>query len=125
MGFTNFYFLLADSSKIAQYKHTFSSGCDRIWAALDLHRCRLETPFVLRDGLRVGEISRREKMIYSGTDPESYITEYTLVYEENEEHSVCDISTTFSTLSTSQVLLLKRSRSWQFSTIWGMQLRAG
>ena len=28
-----------------------------------------------------GEVPRREKMLYSGTDPESYITEYTLVYE--------------------------------------------
>jgi len=28
------------------------------------------------------EVSRGEKMLYSGTDPESYITEYTLVYEE-------------------------------------------
>ena len=31
---------------------------------------------------RTGEVSRGEKMLYSGTDPESYITEYTLVYEE-------------------------------------------
>jgi len=29
-----------------------------------------------------GEVSRGEKMLSSGTDPESYITEYTLVYEE-------------------------------------------
>ena len=29
-----------------------------------------------------GEVSRGEKMLYSETDPESYITEYTLVYEE-------------------------------------------
>jgi len=29
-----------------------------------------------------GEVSRGEKMLYSGTDPESYITECTLVYEE-------------------------------------------
>ena len=29
-----------------------------------------------------GEVPRGEKMLYSGTDPESYITEYTLVYEE-------------------------------------------
>jgi len=28
-----------------------------------------------------GEVPRGEKMLYSGTDPESYITEYTLVYE--------------------------------------------
>jgi len=29
-----------------------------------------------------GAVSRGEKMLESGTDPESYITEYTLVYEE-------------------------------------------
>jgi len=29
-----------------------------------------------------GEVSSGEKMLYSGTDPKSYITEYTLVYEE-------------------------------------------
>ena len=28
------------------------------------------------------EISQGEKMLYSGTDPESHITEYTLVYED-------------------------------------------
>ena len=28
-----------------------------------------------------GEVPRGEKMLYSGTDPESYITDYTLVYE--------------------------------------------
>ena len=27
-------------------------------------------------------VSRGEKMLYAGTDPESYITEYTLVYED-------------------------------------------
>jgi len=35
-------------------------------------------PFVTASG----EVSRGEKMLYSGTDPESYITEITLVYEE-------------------------------------------
>ena len=30
-----------------------------------------------------GEVSRKEKMLYSETDPESFITEYTLVYEDN------------------------------------------
>ena len=30
-----------------------------------------------------GEVSRGEKMLYFGTDPESYITEYTLVYEDH------------------------------------------
>ena len=34
------------------------------------------------DRLRVGEVPRGEKMLYSGTDPESYITEYNLVYED-------------------------------------------
>jgi len=34
-------------------------------------------------GLRFGgEVSRVEKMLYVGTDPESYITEYTSVYED-------------------------------------------
>ena len=31
--------------------------------------------------LQAGEVSRGEKMLYFGTDPESYITEYTFVYE--------------------------------------------
>ena len=29
-----------------------------------------------------GEVPRGQKMLYPGTDPESYITEYTLVYED-------------------------------------------
>ena len=29
-----------------------------------------------------GEVSRGEKMLEYGTDPESYITEYTLVYQD-------------------------------------------
>jgi len=32
------------------------------------------------------EVSRGEKMFYSGTDPEPYITEYTLVYEDKTSH---------------------------------------
>ena len=32
-----------------------------------------------------GEVSRGEKMTLRGTDPESYITEYTLVYEDTSE----------------------------------------
>ena len=35
-------------------------------------------PLLIDSGL-AGEVSRGEKMLYSGTDPESYITEYTLV----------------------------------------------
>jgi hypothetical protein len=30
----------------------------------------------------VGGASREEKMLSSGTEPESYITEYTLIYED-------------------------------------------
>jgi len=30
-----------------------------------------------------GEVPRGEKMLYFGTDPESYITEFHLVYEHN------------------------------------------
>jgi len=29
-----------------------------------------------------GEVSRGEKILFSGTDPESYVTDYTLVYED-------------------------------------------
>jgi len=29
-----------------------------------------------------GEVPRGEQMLYSGTDPESYITEYTVVRED-------------------------------------------
>ena len=32
--------------------------------------------------LSAGEVPRGEQTPYSGTDPESYITEYTLIYEE-------------------------------------------
>ena len=39
------------------------------------------------DRLRVGEVSREEKMALRGTDPESHITEYTLVYEDNNQIS--------------------------------------
>jgi len=41
-------------------------------------RAAVELPFVEASG----EVSRGEKMLYSGTDPASYITEYTLVYED-------------------------------------------
>ena len=30
-----------------------------------------------------GEVLRGEKMLFTGTDPESYITEYTLVHEDS------------------------------------------
>ena len=33
-------------------------------------------------GMCSGEVPRGEKMLYSGTDPESYNTEFTLVYED-------------------------------------------
>ena len=43
----------------------------------DLARGRVFTP-----RLASGEVPRGEKMLYSGTDPESYITEDTLVHED-------------------------------------------
>ena len=33
-----------------------------------------------------GEVPRGETMLYAGTDPETYITEYISVYEENTLH---------------------------------------
>jgi len=33
----------------------------------------------LGDSWLVGEVPRGEKMLYAGTDPESYVTRYTLV----------------------------------------------
>ena len=47
-------------------------------------RITFGTHLPTRDRLREvsGEVPRGEKMLCSGTDPESYITEYTLVYEE-------------------------------------------
>ena len=30
-------------------------------------------------------------MLYCGADPESYITEYTLVYEENTHRESCEV----------------------------------
>jgi len=46
-------------------------------------RSGTESCWALR-ALPFGEISRGEKMALRGTDPESYITEYTLVYEDNQ-----------------------------------------
>ena len=37
---------------------------------------------VIKSGLVRSHEERRYSMLYSGTDPESYITEYTLVYED-------------------------------------------
>jgi hypothetical protein len=37
---------------------------------------------MMRELVDSGEIPRGEKMLFSGTDPESKITEYTSVYEE-------------------------------------------
>ena len=34
------------------------------------------------NGVGSGEVPRGEKMLFSGTDLESYITEYTLLYED-------------------------------------------
>ena len=47
------------------------------------------------DMLRTGEVPRREKMPYSGTDPESYVTVYTLVYKDDtDDENVADVEGT-------------------------------
>ena len=51
-----------------------------------------EPGFTSRSSIESGEVPRGEKMLDSGTDPESYITEYTLVYEDK----TADISLTRS-----------------------------
>ena len=35
------------------------------------------------EGVIAGEVPRGEKMLLFGTDPESFITEYTFAYEES------------------------------------------
>ena len=48
------------------------------------------------DRLRVaGEVSRGEKMLYSGTDPESNITEYTTVYKDDTAGGVGNYAEAF------------------------------
>ena len=42
---------------------------------------------VIDSGLVGRKVPRREKMLHSRTDSESYITEYTAVYEEEENWS--------------------------------------
>ena len=51
-----------------------------------------------------GEVSRGEKMLYSGTDPESYITEYTLVYEDKQLSPT--LHTLHAALHTEQIVRL-------------------
>ena len=62
-----------------------SSICARRGANLATHR--VTTRFIDSGlvGWPYGEVSQGEKMLYSGTDPESYITEYTLVYSDEAE----------------------------------------
>ena len=43
----------------------------------------IRTDFCTSDRLGVGWVPRGKKMLYSGTDPESYFAEYTSVYEDH------------------------------------------
>jgi len=54
-------------------------------------------PGVIDSGLV--EVSQGEQMLYSGTDPESYITEYTLVYEDESTLLVGGRGNAIGTLS--------------------------
>ena len=53
------------------------------------HTCVPREPHY--DRLRVGEVPRGEKILYAGTDPESYITQYTLVYEDHLKGALADV----------------------------------
>jgi len=55
-----------------------------LYGAYEPETLRAHPPVPALDRLRLGSLfPRGEKMLYSGADPESYITEYTLVYEDN------------------------------------------
>ena len=41
-----------------------------------------------------GEVPSGETVLYSGTDPESYITKYTVVYEFDHVHRGCGLQRT-------------------------------
>jgi len=59
-----------------------------------------------------GEVPRGEKMLYSGTDPESYIAEYTLVYEEKVDISsprACHTAGYEGILTDFRVLSIRKS----------------
>ena len=55
--------------------------------------------------LNWGEVPRGEKMLYSGTDPESYVTEYTLVYEDSTGASSGNTQLSTGASSSSSLLL--------------------
>ena len=67
---------LGSSNEDERVRHIWGLG-------LDIPCFGLGPPFVMGVGrLRAGEVPRGEKMPSSGADPESYVTEYTLVNEE-------------------------------------------
>ena len=71
---------------VAPHTPSTSALCQSVWA----HRFGapgLEYGWLTRVD---GEVSRGEKMLYSRTDTESYITEYTLVYED--EHTADSVT---------------------------------
>ena len=57
---------------------------DRVYTEVkrDLHAVYTGCTRVYTHGYSHGEVPRGEKMLYSGTDPELYIREHTLVYED-------------------------------------------
>ena len=46
------------------------------------HKWEFQNATVRSEVRKTGEVLRGEKMLYSGTNPESYITEDTLVYDD-------------------------------------------
>ena len=52
-----------------------------------MYQIESEDERAIRSRGRSGEVPRGEKMLYAGTEPESYITECTLVYEDYQIES--------------------------------------
>jgi len=84
-----------------------------------------------------GEVPRGEKMFFSGIDPESYITECTLVYEDygpagsgSEAGSICRIWGSFKIRMLGLSKSCGRFRAFGFGVdslgfgVWGVGFRA-
>ena len=66
----------------------------------------------------IGEVPREEKMLYSGTDPESYITEHTIVYENRRIYGNDRHRLPVGTTHKASELRDRISKGFQFITFW-------
>jgi len=69
----------------AIYTHGRGRGRKGVGAGIGLEPFNWIRLYPLLRNVGIVEVPRGEKMLYSGTDPELYITEYTLVYEDYME----------------------------------------